>query len=105
LPTGWRRMQLLIPIMKSRLLLLVSGKAKCIDLEPQCAESLLLDWLPRDLALGSNRWCLASELASRECSRQIDKVLRFRSLRVSRGDEISLLMPSSKLGIVSLLLG
>jgi hypothetical protein len=69
--------------MRSRLLLLVSGPVKCMGLEPLGAKSLLLNWLLGDCALGSNHWCLASGLAVRGYSRQIGKVLRFHSLRVS----------------------
>jgi hypothetical protein len=47
---------------------------------------------------------MASEMAAREYSRQIDKVPGFHSLRVSGGDEISLLVPSLGLGIASFLL-
>jgi hypothetical protein len=73
-------------------------------LEPPGAESLLLDWLPGNLAVGGSHWSLASELEARECFRQIDKVSGFHSLRVSGGDEISLFVPSSGLGIVLFLL-
>jgi hypothetical protein len=41
----------------------------------------LFDCLPGDPALGSNHWCPASELAPRECSRPIDKVSVFHSLK------------------------
>jgi hypothetical protein len=78
-PTGYRR-HLSNPNMRNRLLLLVSGPAKCTGLEPLGAESLLLDRLSGDLALGSNHWCRASELAAREYSRQTDKVSAFHSL-------------------------
>jgi hypothetical protein len=54
---------------------------KCTDLEPLGAKSLLLECL--DHALGGSHWCLASGLTIREYSRQIGKVLRFHSLRVS----------------------
>jgi hypothetical protein len=91
--------------MRNRLLLLVLGPTNYTSLEPVDAKSLLLDWLPGDLVLCSNHWCLSSELAARECSKETDKVSGFHSLRVSGGDEISLLMPSLVLGIVSLLLG
>jgi hypothetical protein len=45
-----------------------------------------------DLALGSNQWCLTSVLTASECSRQIDKVSRFHTLRVSGSNEICLFM-------------
>jgi hypothetical protein len=41
--TGCRRMHLLSPNMRRRLLLLVSGPEKCICLVPPGAESLLID--------------------------------------------------------------
>jgi hypothetical protein len=42
-PTECREMHLLSPNMRSRLLLLVSGPAKCMGLEPLGAKSMLLD--------------------------------------------------------------
>jgi hypothetical protein len=80
-PAGCRRMYLLSPNMRSRLLLLVSGPPKCVGLELLGEKSLLLDWLFGDFALGCNHWCLAFGLAIRGYFRQIGKVSRFCSLR------------------------
>jgi hypothetical protein len=80
-PTGYRRMYVLSPNMRSRLLLLISGPKKCTGLESPGAKSLLFDWLFRDLALGSNYWCLAFGLAVKGYSKQIGKFSRFHSLR------------------------
>jgi hypothetical protein len=80
-PTGYRRTYVLSPNMRSRLLLLISGPKKCTGLESPGAKSLLFDWLFRDLALGSNYWCLAFGLAVKGYSKQIGKFSRFHSLR------------------------